>query len=84
MPEAAKATLQLVFDSGAVRIQAKHFVGNEKSGRAMQKIGMTHEGTLRCFGQDGHGRIRDTEMYSIINPKYTNQMTQNKENEVKE
>lgn len=45
---------------------------------------MTHEGTLRCFGQDGHGRIRDTEMYSIINPKYTNQTTQNNKNEVKE
>lgn len=83
MPEAANATLPLVFDSGVVRIQAKHFVGNEKSGRVMQKIGMTHEGTLRCFAMDGHGRIRDTEMYALINPNYPNLMTQNKKNEVK-
>lgn len=70
MPEAANSTLQLVFNSGAVRIQAKHFETNEKSGRVMQKIGMSYEGTLRCSEKDGQGRIRNCKMYSIINPNY--------------
>lgn len=70
MPEAGQATLQMIFDSGAVRIQAKHCVENEKSGRVMQKLGMTFEGVLKCSSKDGKGRIHDCKMYSLINPKF--------------
>lgn len=80
MPEAANATLQLVFNSGAIRIQAKHFVENPKSGRVMQKIGMKCEGTLRLYAKDGRGKIHDAVMYSIINPKF---LEENIEKEVK-
>lgn len=81
MPEAGKATLQLVFDSGAIRIQAKHFAGNPKSGRAMEKIGMTYEGTLKRYAKNNKGETCDTKMYSIINPKF---LEENENKEVEE
>ena len=48
------------------RIEAKHFCGNEKSGRVMEKLGMQYEGTLRqkVFAQ---GRYWDVKQYSLIN-----------------
>lgn len=47
MPEAAMAVLALGFDQlKLVHITALHIVGNEKSGRVMEKIGMKKEGEV--------------------------------------
>lgn len=50
---------------GLNRITARHLVRNPASGRVMQKIGMTHEGTLR---QDSvkWGQFEDLEIYGIL------------------
>jgi len=47
-PEAASAILRFGFTELRLnRIEAKFMVGNERSRRVMEKIGMTYEGTLR-------------------------------------
>ncbi len=66
MPEAARAILAFLFDEvGANRISAKHDVDNPKSGRVMQKIGMTFEG-VRRQGFRGANGVRDTACYAIL------------------
>lgn len=46
--EAARAVLQFAFEHLQLnRVYASHFARNPASGRVMQKIGMTCEGTLR-------------------------------------
>ena len=66
MPEAAKAVLEHLFSEGFKRIEAWHNVANPKSGRVMQKIGMTHEGTLKSYDMDNQGVLRDMELYAIV------------------
>ena len=66
MPEAGKVVVDYLFSLGFIRIQAKHFVGNKKSGRVMQKLGMTHECTLKKFAFDNQGNFVDCEMYAIV------------------
>lgn len=46
--EAGRAILSFAFDQVRLnRIQAVHDVRNPASGRVMEKLGMTHEGTIR-------------------------------------
>ena len=66
MPEAGKKVIDYLFDEGFIRIDAWHNVENPKSGRVMQKIGMTHEGTLRKYDMNLNGELCDMEIYSII------------------
>ncbi len=71
MPEAGRAVIKYLFEEGLVRIEAIHDINNPKSGRVMQKIGMTHEGTLKkCRLQKKYGieKFIDCELYAIINP----------------
>lgn len=67
VPEAMAALLDFFIKELKIkRIEAKHFVGNEKSGRVMQKLGMQYEGLLRqkVFA---HGMYWDVKQYSLIN-----------------
>ena len=48
IPEALRAVIRFGFISlGLHRIEARYIVGNEKSLRVMQKVGMKYEGVLR-------------------------------------
>ena len=70
MPEAGRAVLQFLFEEvGFNRVAAKHDSENVKSGRVMQKIGMTREGTLRASGKNNQG-IVDEVYYSILKEEY--------------
>ena len=66
MPEAGKQVIDYLFNEGFYRIEAWHHVKNPKSGRVMQKIGMTHEGTLKNYDVDNNGVLQDMEMYAIV------------------
>ncbi|MGP1427056.1 MAG: GNAT family N-acetyltransferase [Treponema sp.] len=70
MPEAGKAVLKYLFEEvGFNRIAANHDKNNPKSGRVMQKIGMTYEGTLRSAGFCNQGIIDDV-WYSILKSEW--------------
>lgn len=66
MPEAVKTVINYLFKEGFVRIDAWHHIDNPKSGRVMQKAGMTYEGTLKCFDVDSNGVPHDMCMYAIV------------------
>lgn len=67
MPECAKIMLEYLKQLGFVRIEAKHNVANQKSGRVMQKIGMKFEGVLRKASFNNKGELVDSSVYSYIN-----------------
>jgi [ribosomal protein S5]-alanine N-acetyltransferase len=68
--EAARCMLELGFRSlGLNRIYASHFIDNPASGRVMQKLGMTYEGTLRQHWYRGD-HYRDTAYYGILREDY--------------
>jgi len=70
MPEAGKAVIKYLFEQvGFHRIAADHDKNNPKSGRVMQKLGMTYEGTLRSAGFCNQGII-DEVWYSILKEEY--------------
>lgn len=66
IPEAAGRVLKFAFEEmGLNRIECYHLLPNEKSGRVMQKLGMTYEGTAReeTFAK---GRFWDVKQYAIL------------------
>lgn len=66
IPEAAGRVLRFAFeDMGLNRIECYHLMPNEKSGRVMQKLGMSYEGTAReeTFAK---GRFWDVKQYAIL------------------
>jgi len=68
--EAARAMMSYGFGTlGLSRIQAMHFPRNPASGRVMQKLGMTREGTLRQYVSN-RGAREDIVMYSILRPEF--------------
>ena len=70
MPEAAARVLRyLIAEVGANRVAARHAAGNPKSGRVMQKLGMSLEGVLRQADRSNHG-IEDMVCYSILASEY--------------
>lgn len=70
MPEAAHAVVKYLFEEVDMkRICACHNTENPKSGRAMQKLGMVYEGTLRKAGKDNRG-IADLAVYSILKEEF--------------
>ena len=72
MPEAGKEVVRYLFEEvGFNRIAATHDKNNPKSGRVMQKIGMTYEGILRKAGFCNQGVI-DEVWYSILKDEYRN------------
>ena len=66
MSEALSAVIGFLFsDVGALRIEALHDVENARSGRVMERCGMTREGILRQYGKNNMG-ICDCAICSIL------------------
>lgn len=76
MPEAGKAVIKFLFEEvGFNRIAADHAKTNPKSGRVMQKIGMTYEGTWRKAYYTEQG-LTDKVWYSILRDEYMGDVTE--------
>lgn len=59
--------LRYAFETwNALRVQLKAEAINTRSRRAIERIGATHEGTLRNFRVTPNGEQRDTSFFSII------------------
>ena len=70
MPEVGAAVIAYLFDEvGMNRVAARHDVRNPKSGRVMQKLGMSYEGVLRQAGRSNAG-LGDVAVYSILKSEY--------------
>lgn len=68
--EAARALLEYGFNTlGLNRIQARHMTNNPASGRVMQKLGMTYEGTHRQATRR-FGEYQDLAVYAILRGQY--------------
>ena len=55
---------------GAIRVEFKTDALNEKSRKAIARIGATEEGTLRHHMITATGRVRDTVYFSIIDAEW--------------
>lgn len=63
---AAKVLIRHVFATTQLeRIHATHYIGNEASGRVMEKAGMRREGLLRGYTCK-NGVNRDVVMYAVL------------------
>ena len=70
MTEAAKAVVRFGFEElGLNRIYAMHFTDNPASGKVMQKLGMTYEGTLRQHLRR-FDSYKDVAYYGILRNEY--------------
>jgi RimJ/RimL family protein N-acetyltransferase len=65
-PEAKILMLGHAFDCGAVRVQFKVDMRNERSQAAVAKLGAVKEGVLRRDTRTWSGHIRDTVVFSIL------------------
>jgi RimJ/RimL family protein N-acetyltransferase len=65
-PESKLLLLEYAFGVlGAGRVQLKTDVRNERSQRAIERLGATYEGILRRYQRRADGTVRDTVMFSI-------------------
>lgn len=72
--EALRAVIEHAFTSKRCdRVYAYHYVGNEASGRVMQKAGMIHEGTLRAHVIKD-GIARDCAYYGVLRSEVASPM----------
>lgn len=63
--EAADAMIRWAFARGYHRVYGRHFGSNPASGRVMQKLGMTYEGTQKeHFFKNG--RYEDLVLYGLV------------------
>ncbi len=70
--EAAEAVLAYAFTTLDLhRVVAEHLTRNPASGRVMEKIGMTHEGTLHHHTQKW-GVFEDVAVYGILQTEWAN------------
>ena len=68
--EAAEAVIRYGFeDLGLNKIYAAHFARNPASGRVLQKLGMSHEGTLRQHHRKWDEYV-DSEVYGILKSEW--------------
>ena len=71
--DAAKMVISFAFEQlGLNRVEAKHMVGNDASGRVMEKLGMKKEGVLREY-MFVKGSYEDICLYSITAADYFKQ-----------
>ena len=69
--EAVKAVLAYGFGQlNLNRIYAPHFLGNNASGRVLQKVGMTYEGRMREH-YVRFDRFMDLELYGMLQRDFT-------------
>ena len=57
-------------DLGAERVQFKTDARNQRSQRALERIGATREGVMRRHLSVRDGRLRDSVFYSVIAPEW--------------
>jgi N-acetyltransferase len=69
-PEAKLLMLGHAFKSGAVRVQFKVDLRNERSQAAVAKLGAVKEGVLRRDMRTWSGHMRDTVVFSIIDSEW--------------
>ena len=69
-PETKILMLSHAFDSGAVRVQFKVDMRNERSQAAVAKLGAVKEGILRRDTRTWTGHIRDTVVFSILDSEW--------------
>lgn len=70
-PEAKLLLMTRAFEVlGANRVHFKVDARNERSRRAMQKLGATEEGTLRQYQVRPDGFARDSVMYSVLKDEW--------------
>jgi RimJ/RimL family protein N-acetyltransferase len=68
--EAVRAVLDFGFSRRHLhRITAYHFCNNPASGRVLQKVGMTYEGTLRAH-QFKWGEYLDVALYGLLDDEW--------------
>jgi ribosomal-protein-alanine N-acetyltransferase len=70
MPEAVSALFKFGFEVLCLnRIEACHMLGNDRSGRVMEKCSMIYEGTLRdkMFVK---GELKSVKLYSILRSEW--------------
>jgi RimJ/RimL family protein N-acetyltransferase len=66
-PEAKLLLLRFAFEQlGAGRVQLKTDVRNQRSQRAIARLGARYEGTLRRYQRRDDDTVRDTVLFSII------------------
>lgn len=66
-PEAKLLLLRFAFEQlGAGRVQLKTDVRNQRSQRAIARLGARYEGTLRRYQRRDDGTVRDTVLFSIL------------------
>lgn len=79
MTEAAAAVRDFLFEVvGYERICATHDVRNIGSGKVMQKIGMTLEGTWRDHSYTSDGSIADTNHWAILKKEWKTRNLKNR------
>jgi RimJ/RimL family protein N-acetyltransferase len=69
-PESKMLMLSHAFSSGAVRVQFKVDMRNERSQAAVAKLGAVKEGVLRRDTRTWTGHIRDTVVFSILDSEW--------------
>lgn len=71
MPEAVRAVLRFGFEQMKLnRIEARLNPDNVASARLLEKVGMTHEGTLRDEYYIG-GKFSDTGVYAVLRREWS-------------
>jgi N-acetyltransferase len=69
-PETKLLMLSHAFNSGAVRVQFKVDLRNERSQAAVAKLGAVKEGVLRRDMRTWTGHMRDTVVFSILDSEW--------------
>ena len=65
-PQSKLLLLEYAFDVlGTGRVQLKTDIRNERSQRAIERLGASYEGILRRYQRRADGTVRDTVMFSI-------------------
>ena len=70
-PATKRLLLQRAFDWGAMRVELKADVRNERSRAAMRKLGAVEEGILRSHMRLTDGTRRDTVYFSILRHEWS-------------
>lgn len=69
--DAVRALTRTAFDLlDAARVEIRMDARNERSRRVPERLGFTHEATLRRSMRDGDGHLRDTHVYALIREEY--------------
>jgi len=69
-PETKRLMLSHAFNSGAVRVQFKVDIRNERSQAAVAKLGAVKEGVLRPDMRTWTGHMRDTVVFSTLDSEW--------------